>query len=312
MSEIPEASRASRSDDQAPSPADNEVACSVRARDGVTLAYRLRRTLDPRGTLVLIHGMASNLTRWSEFVAATRLGARWDLLRLDLRGHGRSLTRRGVSMDGWCGDLKDILDHVTAARAVLAGHCLGAHVAANFALRYPERVSGLILLEPLLPEALTWRARLLRALRPVLSIAAAVTLGLNRIGLRRSRFLERDLFVFDREARGAGAWDWRSTLRYLGPRLDLQSMPTANYLRDLIEVLRPLPPLERVRRPILTVISSGKLLYDPAATRVRLERVPDCETAVLQAHHWVLTEAPAAVRAAIERWCERLAERAAE
>src|SRR2546422_2121475 len=52
-----------------------------------------RSTLFPYTTLFRSHGLGSNLTRWSEFVANTSLRADWDILRPDLRGHGGSLDR---------------------------------------------------------------------------------------------------------------------------------------------------------------------------------------------------------------------------
>src|SRR2546422_4679093 len=44
-----------------------------------------RSTLFPYTTLFRSHGLGSNLTRWSEFVANTSLRADWDILRPDLR-----------------------------------------------------------------------------------------------------------------------------------------------------------------------------------------------------------------------------------
>ena len=59
--------------------------------DGATLAYRVKRGEAPRQVIVLIHGMASNMTRWSEFSEKTTLKKSWDLLRLDLRGKAGAL-----------------------------------------------------------------------------------------------------------------------------------------------------------------------------------------------------------------------------
>ena len=44
-------------------------------------------------TLVLLHGLASNSTRWWHFAANTRLREGWKLLRPDLRGHAGSSDR---------------------------------------------------------------------------------------------------------------------------------------------------------------------------------------------------------------------------
>jgi pimeloyl-ACP methyl ester carboxylesterase len=76
-----------------------DVARTFVTSDGVTLAYRLWRPGRPRRTLVLIHGLASNHTRWSEFVNTTRLRESWDLLRPDLRGFGGSVARTPVGLE---------------------------------------------------------------------------------------------------------------------------------------------------------------------------------------------------------------------
>src|SRR3989442_3632560 len=99
--------------------------------------------------LVLLHGLASNLTRWSELVAHTSLKAGWDILRPDLRGHGASLDRGRIGMDEWCADLAAVLEAERAQRAVVACHCLGANIAVEFARRDPGADLRLLLIQPL-------------------------------------------------------------------------------------------------------------------------------------------------------------------
>jgi pimeloyl-ACP methyl ester carboxylesterase len=53
------------------------------APDGARIAYGLTRAGEARRTLVLLHGVASNMTRWWRFLAETRLANSWDILRLD-------------------------------------------------------------------------------------------------------------------------------------------------------------------------------------------------------------------------------------
>ena len=45
-------------------------------------------------------------------------------------------------------DLVALLDHLEIERAVVGGISLGSAVAVNMALRYPERVRGLVLSRP--------------------------------------------------------------------------------------------------------------------------------------------------------------------
>src|SRR5581483_2452450 len=116
--------------------------------------YGVSRAASPRGVIVLIHGMASNLTRWSEFLEHTTLKRDWTVLRVDLRGHGESTTRARIGMKIWSHDIAALLDAEGFERAVLIGHSLGAHLALHFAARFAARVRALVLIDPVFPQAL--------------------------------------------------------------------------------------------------------------------------------------------------------------
>jgi pimeloyl-ACP methyl ester carboxylesterase len=75
-----------------PIPPAPERACTLHRPDGAVLAYRVAPpAAGARGAvLVLLHGLASNLSRWSEFVEHSALRGQHALIRLDLRGHGGS------------------------------------------------------------------------------------------------------------------------------------------------------------------------------------------------------------------------------
>ena len=129
---------------------DREVARQLDAGDGARIAYRVlrARSRTPAGVVVLLHGLASNLTRWSKFVEATALAERWDLIRVDLRGQGNSMTRRPIGLDLWRDDLAAIVAAESHARAVLVGHSLGAQLAMHAAATRPESVQAVALIDP--------------------------------------------------------------------------------------------------------------------------------------------------------------------
>lgn len=273
--------------------------------DGVRIAYRLTRPAAPRRTLVLLHGLASNLTRWSEFAATTRLAAGWDILRLDLRGHGGSLHRGRVGMQVWCDDLAALLRAESVPRVVLAGHCLGANLALWFAHREPERVAGLVLIEPMFRAALAGTLARVAALRPLLAALVPPLTALAALGLHRRHLAPLDLAVLDRAARaamaaGGGAFP---QARYASPLEDLRSLPTSVYLQDLVAVTGPLPDLATLNAPALALLSAGGTFSDPEATARLLAPLPDCRIVRIAAQHWIPTEQPQAMREAIEAWC---------
>ena len=277
--------------------------------DGARLGYRLfRGAAAPRRLIVLLHGVASNMSRWSEFVEHTSLKETWDLLRLDLRGHGDSFARGRLGLEIWCRDLRDILDAEGYDQALLIGHSLGAQVAVRFAAQYPARVRGLVLIDPVFHQALRGGMRVLSRLRPAVSLLAVLVLLLSRLGLRRRHVPVRNLRKLDEKTRqdllAAGKQKEMIEL-YSSPWEDLKFFPMASFLQELIEISRPLPALAEIKAPILALLSSGITYTDPGITQKMLAGNAQVQTVTIGAYHWPLTEKPLEVRAAIEKWCER-------
>ena len=111
--------------------------------------------------------------------------------------------RDPVGIETWCEDLLRLLDAEDVPRAVIAGHSLGAQVGYLFASRYPERVTGLVLIDPLFRPALRGWLRFMRLGAPLLWIVITVIRFLNRLGLRRRHFPLRDLRALDETTRAA-------------------------------------------------------------------------------------------------------------
>lgn len=286
-----------------------DAARTLRAPDGAVIAYRLWRPGPPRPLLALLHGVASNMTRWTEFVTRTTLRQTWDLLRVDLRGNGLSLYRGRAGIAEWCADLAAILDAEGYPRAVVGGHCLGANVAMEFAARDPERVEGLVLVEPMLPRALTGAMRRTARLRPFLRPVAGLLRVLNSVGIHRRRLDRLDLEELDRQTRTTivvGGPSRELLKKYASPLLDLRSTPSVAYLQALIAVSGKAPDLSAISVPVLALLASGQVFSDPGITETALAALPDVRIVRLDAEHWIPTEQPDAMRRAIEEWCTGL------
>jgi esterase len=254
-------------------------------------------------TLLLLHGAASNGTRWSEFIERTQLKNGWRLLAPDLRGNGSAvLPRTRLGMDVWCADIAALLDAEGCERAVLAGHCLGANIALQFAARHPARVAALALIEPMPPEAFIGSAGRLPSLEPLLWAIYGAARALNSLGIYRRHIEPLDLREWDRATRsGARKLSMLGTLS-----LDLKTTPVAAHVRMLLATGEPWPELERIQAPVLALVSSRSTLTDPARTRRALARLRDCKVVEVDAVHWIPTEQPAAMRAALEDWLSEL------
>ena len=287
-----------------------EQAQLLARHDGVRIAYRRSEARRPAGRapVLLLHGLASNMTRWSEFVERTTLDEDRDVVRVDLRGHGASPTRGRISLELWSDDLLALLDSLAAPRALLVGHSLGAQVALACASRAPQRVAALVLIDPVFRPALRGRWKWLARAAPLFVAAAALVRGLNALGLRRQRIPPLDLRALDalaRESLGSPEAEAEFIRRYSSTRADLRTFRTAHYLQELVEMFRAVAAPESVAVPTLVLLSTGATFADLDAMRQIAARFPRGEVRLIECHHWPLTERPDEVRRTIEDWCGR-------
>lgn len=261
------------------------------------------------GVLVLIHGVASNASRWEEFVEFTTLRSHWHLIRLDLRAHGASSTTSVATLEKHADDLVAVLDHLKMERAVWVGHSLGAQIAMMSAMRHPMRTAGLVLLDPLVSGTLTRRALVMKRWRPLVRILEVWGRMLQAIGWRR-RLPKYSLRRHDEEARKMllkGGEEFRAFVReYSSPWSDLRHIHLAPYMRDLLEVCRQTPAVEAFQMPSLVVASQHGAFTDPEKVVAWVERMPRGAVTTVACVHWPLTECPMDVSQAIEEWLERI------
>lgn len=96
-------------------------------------------------TLVFIHGLSDSLLYW-EFLA-NNLKNNFQVLRVDLRGHGGSeLGNEEITIETYSNDLNDLLDELNISKVNLIGFSLGGCVALDFAIRCPQKVDSLVLM----------------------------------------------------------------------------------------------------------------------------------------------------------------------
>ncbi len=117
------------------------------AEDGVSLAYA---SIGDGPPLVKAPSFLSHLEFeskspvWRHWIKA--LSARRRYIRYDVRGNGLSDWQvQDISFETFVSDLKTIVDELGLERFPLFGLSQGAAVAIEFATRYPQRVSCLIL-----------------------------------------------------------------------------------------------------------------------------------------------------------------------
>ena len=134
--------------------------------------------------LVLVHGLLMN-RRMFERLAPELAAAGNRVICVDLLGHGRSdrpEDLRLYSMPLFARQVVALLDHLELATAVVGGTSLGANVALELAVHYPERARALFVEMPVLDNALPAVAGAftpvllgLRAARPAFELTSRLT-----------------------------------------------------------------------------------------------------------------------------------------
>jgi pimeloyl-ACP methyl ester carboxylesterase len=94
---------------------------------------------------VFQHGLGADISQPMSFFAADRP---FRLISMDCRGHGKTVplgSRHFLRFDSFSDDIVNLLDHLNLPKVVIGGISMGAGVALNFAIRYPNRTRALIL-----------------------------------------------------------------------------------------------------------------------------------------------------------------------
>ena len=86
-----------------------------------------------KDTIVFIHGLSDSLEYWTKL--SLRLSEDYQILRYDLRGHGKS-EFSDFTMEDLADDLHELMLKLDIEKASLAGLSLGGNIALKFALKY--------------------------------------------------------------------------------------------------------------------------------------------------------------------------------
>src|SRR4051794_37763283 len=134
-------------------------------------------------TVVLVHGLGGSHLNWD--LLAPQLTPHARVLALDLPGFGRSEPRdRRPTEHANVAVLDRFLDRLVDGPAVLVGNSMGGMISVLETARSPQRVAGLVLLDPALPGP---RRALDPRITAVFGLYAVPYVGERFLWLRRVR-----------------------------------------------------------------------------------------------------------------------------
>lgn len=237
--------------------------------------------------VVLLHAGVADSRMWDP--QWVEWPSRFDAVRLDLRGFGRSGRPEGTFSHA--GDVLAVLDELELERTVLVGASFGGGVALDLAASHPERVAGLVLAGASLPDH-DWSAE-------IEAFGAAEDEALAAGDLDRATDVNVDFWVPDAPA------SVREAIRdQQRNAFELQEGATAEPVRQTADLTAMLPKLD-----VSTLVVVGERDYrDFHVVAERLTKaLPRVEHAVIPgAGHLPSLERPEAFDALVLPFLARL------
>lgn len=94
-------------------------------------------------TLVMLHGFTGSSDTWRSLIASWQ--DRYQIITVDLPGHGRTRMGTPRNMEACCRDLDALFQHIGLEKFHLVGYSMGGRTALSYAVSYPAMVASLIL-----------------------------------------------------------------------------------------------------------------------------------------------------------------------
>ena len=118
-------------------------------------------------SIVLLHGFLENRFMWNDVIG--ELSSSYRIVCIDLLGHGESGQLGYVhSMEDQANMVKTLLDFLRLRKYIMLGHSMGGYVALNFAMKHPDNLKGLCLMNSTaLPDSALKKENRERAIKAV-------------------------------------------------------------------------------------------------------------------------------------------------
>ncbi|HEU0151293.1 MAG TPA: alpha/beta hydrolase [Bradyrhizobium sp.] len=118
---------------------------SYTERDGVSLAYR-EIGAGQGVPLLFVHGFGCNAGHFRH--QQPHFARSHPTVAVDLRGHGQSdAPLQDYDIGGFADDLRWLCGHLGLQRPVVIGHSMGGNIALKLAVRHPELVQGIVMID---------------------------------------------------------------------------------------------------------------------------------------------------------------------
>lgn len=246
-------------------------------------------------TLLLLHGLLFSHRMFDTQVEA--LESRFRCVRMDFRGQGESeVTDSGYDLDTLADDAIALVDHLGDGPVHLLGFSMGGMVAQRVALKRPDLLRSLVLMNTS-AEREDWKKRP----RFALLNAAARLLGLERIAPRILPLLFSDRFIEDPSCR-------EERERWLAMVGANDRVGATRAVRGVVSRDSVLDRIPAIPVPTLIIAADQDRATPPEKAKRLHERIEGSRLVVIEdSGHMTTAEQPAEVNRALKSFYDSLA-----
>lgn len=227
--------------------------------------------------LIILHGLFGMLDNWH--TVSKMLGAHFEVFAIDQRNHGRSPYSSEFNYAVMAEDVREFIHQRGISSANLLGHSMGGKTAMWVALKFPELISKIVVVD-IAPRAYSsLHDAILDALTSVDWDRVSTRKDVDgMLSLKISDSAVRQFLMKNLTRNEAGAFRWKMSLPVLA----------MNYR----EVLTEVKTNAKFPSPAL-FIRSTKSSYINETDRVDIEQLfPNSTIVDFDTGHWVHAEAP--------------------
>jgi len=219
-------------------------------------------------TILLLHAGGTSSAHWRK--VAPLLDGDVRLIAPDLIGFGATDSWRGdreLTHDDQADLVAGLLDHLDVRSVHVVGHSYGGATATRLALRYPEKIKGLVLIEPVLTPLLrqSGDAALFQAAR-ILAYAFITDAEAGRAEAAWRRFIDNH--------NGEGTWTGLSDKAR--DRFLAMTMETADAYKSNMNNCTTLADLSGIAAPTMVICGESTCKTFRRICAIVRERVPGC------------------------------------
>jgi len=239
-------------------------------------------------TAIFIHGVLNDHSVW---ILQTRYLAHhgWNVLALDLPGHGRSAGEPPASVEDAADSVLALMDAAGLEKAVLIGHSLGSLIALEAAARAPGRIRQLVLVGTAFPMRVS----------PAL-LEASVSAPMK--ALEMVNVFSRSTLAPPPSALGPGTWVYGASMalgrRVLASNTKVNVFYTGFKACDNYE--NGLQAMAQVTCPVLFVLGTVDQMTPPKAAQGLIKAAKNAQVVYLPGGHQQMNETPEEMLAALQ------------